>query len=212
MGALALSSEEAEQLGRLLARAAEPMRHPGVEFSRLASSQQEILTAEDEPELAVEYIQPFIALVRLQVGGRAAWRDDQLVGLNAAGPPRERYQCHAVPVHRAQVHPRIAGRRAADQLVELHAVRARQWQQQFQGWPPPAAFQPRQRAHRNPGHLGECGQAGLALAAHRPQPRAYPCQHRAEIIVHAASLPFRQLRLPIQPGFGIVVAVAADGR
>src|SRR5262245_40276687 len=87
MGALALPSEQAQQLDRPAAGAAEPVRHVSVELGGLPGAQDEVLVAEQQPELAVQDVEPLVALVGLRLGTPAAVRDDQLVGLDAAGPP-----------------------------------------------------------------------------------------------------------------------------
>jgi len=60
--------------------------------------------------------------------------------------------------------------------------RAGQRQQQLQGGPAAAGLQPRQRAHRDAGRLGELGEGGAAPLAERPQPR--PDRVEDRIVVH----------------------------
>ena len=60
----------------------------------------EVLTAEHQPEPAVQDVEPLIAFVGLRLGCGAAVRDDQLVGLDAARPRLDtlRGQCKGFSV------------------------------------------------------------------------------------------------------------------
>ena len=70
-----------------------------------------------------------------------------------------------MPPDRPRVHPRVAGRRGVDQLVQRHLVRPGQRQQQLQGGPALPGLQPGQRADRDAGGRGQLGQCRAALAA-----------------------------------------------
>ena len=104
------------------------------------------MLAEDDPQQAVEDIEPLVALVRLRLGFPAAAgrRDNQLVGLDAPGAAGQRQHGHAVAGHRAQVDPRVTGGRGAHKLVERDAVGPGQWQQGLQVRPPGTGLQPGQ--------------------------------------------------------------------
>jgi hypothetical protein len=108
--------------------------HARVELRGLAGLEDEVLLAQHHAQPPVEDVQPLVALVRLRLrltpGG--ARRDDDLVRLDAARPAAERQQRHAVRLHRAKADPGVAGRRGVDQLVERHAVRPRQRQEQLE--------------------------------------------------------------------------------
>jgi hypothetical protein len=65
--ALALWPEQAEDLGRTSGRAAEPVRHSGVELDHLAGPEYEVAVAEDQPEPTGEDVEPLVALVCLQL-------------------------------------------------------------------------------------------------------------------------------------------------
>src|ERR1700733_4721353 len=97
MGPLTLRPEQAEQLGRLIARAAEPVRDPGVELGRLARLENDVPVAEHQPEPTIEDVEPVVALVGLQIGLLPAVRDQQLERLHPARPPGERDHRLAVP-------------------------------------------------------------------------------------------------------------------
>ena len=60
---------------------------------------------------------------------------------------------------RPRVHPRVARRRSADQLVQRHPVGARQRQQQLEGRPASAGLEPRQRARRDARRRRQLGRA-----------------------------------------------------
>ena len=75
-------------------------------------------------------------------------------------------------LHRLEVHARVAGGGALDEVVERHQVGARQRQQQLQRRLAGAGLQPGQGARRDAGRLGHLGQGQLALAAQRPEPGA----------------------------------------
>jgi hypothetical protein len=57
------STEDAEHLGRLVARAAEPVRHSGVERGYLTGSQQVVAIAEHQAQVAGKVVQPLVAVV-----------------------------------------------------------------------------------------------------------------------------------------------------
>src|SRR5437773_1383725 len=63
VGAFTLGAEQAEHLGRPVAAAAEPVRDPGVELGGLARPQHHVLVAEHQAELAVQDVEPLVALV-----------------------------------------------------------------------------------------------------------------------------------------------------
>ncbi len=76
MSAFALAAEQAQQLDRPVADAAEPVRDPRIELGGLARMQDEILIAEHQPQLAVQDVEPLIAFVGLRLGVGTAVRDD----------------------------------------------------------------------------------------------------------------------------------------
>ena len=79
------------------------------------------------------------------------------------------------------MHPRVAGRRRADQLVERHPVAPGQRQQQLQGRPATAGLQPGQGADRDAGRRRDLGQRVAAAAAESPQPHADVAQHAVQV-------------------------------
>jgi len=60
VGALALTSEEADDLDGRGVGAGEPVRHPGLELCRLAGGQHEVLATEHQPEPSVEDVDPLV--------------------------------------------------------------------------------------------------------------------------------------------------------
>ena len=178
MGPLPLGPEQAEDLDRAGADGAEPVRHPGVELRRLTGREHKLRRSEHHPEPSVEHVQPLISLVGLRIGLAPRPRlDNQLVRLNAAGPPGQRDHRHAVPGHRAHVNARVPGRRRVDKLVERDAVCPGQRQQQLEGGAPLTRFQPGQRAHRDPCFRGNIRQGELPLLTQQSQPGTDICQH-----------------------------------
>src|ERR671912_1436692 len=135
--ALALRSEETEDLHRLRSGTAEPVRYAGVELGRFTGGQGQVVVAQPQPGPPGQHVEPLVALMALQVDGpRAAARDDQLVRAESAGLRGERHDRHAVSSLWALMHPRIARWRRADQLVERHLVAAGQREEQLQAGPP----------------------------------------------------------------------------
>jgi hypothetical protein len=63
--ALALRAEEAEDLGRLLAGAAEPVGHAGIELRDLAGAEHEIVLVEDQSHPPRQHVQPLVSVVHL---------------------------------------------------------------------------------------------------------------------------------------------------
>ena len=73
-----LLAEKAEHLDQAFPRAAEPVRHPGVELGRLPRAELDVLIAEHEPEPAVQDVEPLVALVGLRLG---VWRRTGMISL-----------------------------------------------------------------------------------------------------------------------------------
>jgi hypothetical protein len=63
VGSFALFADEAEELDWACAGGAEPMRGAGVELGNFAGFEDEVVFADDEAEMAVEYERPVVALV-----------------------------------------------------------------------------------------------------------------------------------------------------
>src|SRR5882757_2977229 len=84
--ALTLRSEDSEDLYRLRARIAEPVRDVAVEFRRLAGLEDEVLVAELQAQPAGQHVEPVVALVDFQVRfpSRPARRHDLFEGLQPA--------------------------------------------------------------------------------------------------------------------------------
>jgi adenosylhomocysteine nucleosidase len=144
MEAFALRAEEREGLGGLRPWVGEGVRYVGIELRGLARDEQEVTLAEEQAQAPRQDVQPLVPLVRLlaHLAGRRARRVDQLERLDAARPPGERQVRHAVPDDRAGGHPRIVGRRHADQFVERHLVGPREREQKLKRGPAAARFQP----------------------------------------------------------------------
>lgn len=87
--------------------------------------------------------------------------------VQAAGGPvaGQRHEGHAVTGEGTGVEARVAGRRRTDQFVQLHAVRLRQRQQQFQGGFALPGLQAREGAQGDLGRLAQLGQGGFAFPA-----------------------------------------------
>ena len=77
------SSEDAEDLGRFVAGAAEPVRHLGVELRDLARPEHPVLIAENETEPAGQHVDPFVPVVGARLGVDLARRDHDLPRLHA---------------------------------------------------------------------------------------------------------------------------------
>jgi hypothetical protein len=185
VGAFSLLAEEAEELDRLGVGGAEPVRDAGVELGRLTGREHQVVLAEDDPQSPVEDIEPLVALVRLRLGFPAAagGRDNQLVGLDAAGPAGQRQHGHAVAGDRAQVDPRVTGGRGAHEFVERDAVGSGQRQQQFQVRPAGTGLQPGQGAHRDAGRRRQVGQRGVPLTAQRTEAGADRGERLVKVVV-----------------------------
>ncbi len=101
--AFTLSAEEAEDLDGFGVGAAEPVWHAGVELSRFAGGEHEILVAEHQSEPPAQDVNPFVAFMGLRLGDDrlADAGNDQLVCLHATGAAGQRHQGHAVAADRA---------------------------------------------------------------------------------------------------------------
>ena len=199
---LALRAEQDQQLRRSRPGAAEPVWSVGVELGDLAGSQDEIELAQPKPEPPVEHVDPFVALVALQLALRFG-RHDHLVRPHTARAPGERDQGPPLELLWLRPDPWIAGLGSADQFVERHLVSAGQRQQQLQGRPALARLQSRQGAHRDAGGGGELGQRCVAL----PADGAEPLTHSSQDVVVAQrrspdvrNLPHRQRYLLTSDG------------
>ena len=171
------------------------------------------MLTEDQSQCAAQYVQPLVALVRLEVrlASGSAGRDDDLIGLHGARSARQGQKCFPVSSKRVRVDTRVAGFRAADQFVEWYAVGSRDGQQQLEVRPAVAGLEPRQRTDRDAGGRRQFGQARLALLTQRAQARSYqsedalfgvhhdilPRTARMTAAVCHSSLPLWQFCLPL---------------
>src|ERR1700704_4052603 len=98
MHALTLRAEEAEEFDGRCAGSPEPVRDAGVELGRLTRSQQKVVLAENNPQLAAQDVQPLVALVHLQMRllARATRGDNHLVRLQPARTAGEWQHRHPV--------------------------------------------------------------------------------------------------------------------
>src|SRR3954454_4261330 len=87
---LAGTPEDAEDLGRVCARAAEPVRDRGVEGGNLAGSEHRVLVAEDEAHLTGQDVDPFVPVVCSWFWRALAGGDDDLPRLHSVGLPGQR--------------------------------------------------------------------------------------------------------------------------
>jgi thioredoxin reductase len=195
---LTLRTEQAQQLGRIRARAGEPVRDVGVELGGLAGRQDHVVFAENEPQPAGQHVQPLVSLVRAQVGipGLLVRREDHLVRLETAGPAGQRDVGHAMPGERGGMDARIPGGRGADQLIKLHLMCPGQRQQQLEGGAALTGLQAGEGTDRDPGGLGKLRQRRAAILTQGTQPGADGVENviksRAFHITHANILPIRQ--------------------
>ena len=138
--ALSGASEDAQNLGRLVAGAAEPVRHLGVELGGLSDAEDEILVAEHEAHLTgqdVEPLEPIMgAGVRLGLGSG----DDDLPRLDASGSGQWE---HDAAVHPPRLEPDawVAHLGGTDQIVDGHPVGLREREQQLQTGAPLSVLQ-----------------------------------------------------------------------
>lgn len=86
MRSYALQAEEDEKLDHAAVGAAEPVRHGRVELGRLTGRQRQVALAEDQPQAAVEHIQPLETFVRLEGRFEGAGRAGMII-LKACTPP-----------------------------------------------------------------------------------------------------------------------------
>jgi hypothetical protein len=168
---LALRTEQAEDLDRLVAGRPEPVGHAGVELGDLAGSELDVVVGDDEPQPSGEHVQPLVALVDPEVGLLAARRDHDLPGLDAAGLSGERHDDPAVAVLWSEADPRVADLGRADEIVERHLVGLGDRQQQFEARLPLTALESGQGALRDARGGRELGQRDAALVPQPSQPR-----------------------------------------
>src|SRR5687768_7243218 len=86
---LAGAAEDAQDLGGLFSRAAEPVRYLGVELDDLAGPEDPVLVADDESQSAGQDVDPLRAVVNPRLGADLAGRNDDLPGLHPVGLPGE---------------------------------------------------------------------------------------------------------------------------
>ena len=114
----------------------EPVRFAGIELGDLAGAEGEVAFSEDDAEFAGQDVEPFVAGVRDEP--RLPGCEDLLEDLDPAGVLGEGHQNAALPAVRLQVHAGVAGHRRCHQLVQCHAVRSRQRDEQVKGRAAPA--------------------------------------------------------------------------
>ena len=67
MHSLALGAEEAQDLHRLFASAAEPVGHPCVEVGDLSRAENNVVVSEDEAHASRRDVQPLVPFVGFQI-------------------------------------------------------------------------------------------------------------------------------------------------
>jgi len=165
MDALALPAEQGQVLHSLGAGVAEPMGDAGVEFGRFPAAQDEVVLTKDQPESTAQHVEPFVALVSLEIRllSCRSGRQDHLEGLERAGLLSQRDNGHAVQRTRFEVHAGVTSRRGTDELVKGDPMCLGERQEQFKAWPPLPRLEPGQRADRYAGGFGEAGEGHLSL-------------------------------------------------
>src|SRR5215207_6621295 len=162
--ALAVAAVHAEDLDRLVAGRAEPVRQAGVELGDLARLPRDVVLAQDQPHLAREHVEPLIA----RVGAEPALpfgRDDDLPHRHPAGLLCEGIDEPAVARARPGADARVTDPRRADELVKRQMKGVGQRQQELKARLALAVLQSRERALRDPGLGGQRRQR---------QPAAFP--------------------------------------
>src|SRR4029079_19347507 len=79
-----------ENLDGLVVGRAEPVRKLRVELSNLTGAHRDVVLSEDEPHLAAQDVQPFVAAVDAQLGLALLGRDQDLPGVDAGVALAER--------------------------------------------------------------------------------------------------------------------------
>ena len=145
-GSFARPAEEAEQLDGLIAGCTEPVRYLGVELGDLAGLHREVVAAEQQPQLAAEYVQPFVPVVRLELWPLALGRDHHLPGVHSIRMLGERHDNPRTPLLWLWPDPRVADLGGADEVVERDTVRTSDREQQFEARLALSRLETRQRA------------------------------------------------------------------
>ena len=167
---------DAEDLDRVVALGAEPVRQPGVELVDLARAHRDVVLAEDQPQPAREDVQPLVALVDAQLAVALGWNDD-LPHLHGARLLREREDQPALPPAWSEPDPGIADLGCADELVERNLMGLGQREKQLEARLPLAALEAGERALRDPGRRREGRQRDAASPSQPSQARADLGQH-----------------------------------
>ena len=144
----------AQDLDRLVASRAEPVRQPRVELGHLAWPHGDVVLAEDQAHLPGQDVEPLVAVMGAKVAF-ALGRDDDLPDREPARLLCEREDQPAVARARLESDARVADLRCADQLVERNLIRLGERKQQFEARLPLPALEPRQRALRDARRRGE---------------------------------------------------------
>ncbi len=119
-------SEDAEDLDRLVAGAAEPVRHFGVERGDLARPEHPVLVAEHETQVAGKNVDPFVAVMRPWLWDDLAGRDDDLPRLHPLGLAGQWDHRPALDVTRLKLDARITLLGRPNEVVQRHSVGVRQ--------------------------------------------------------------------------------------
>ena len=178
---LAVPPEQAQDLDGLVAGGAEPVRQLGVELGDLARPHRDVTLAEDQPQPPGENVEPLVALVGSKLRSPCSGGIDDLPRMPAAVRSRQRDDDPAVAHARSRPDPGVAERRGADQLVERHAIRVGDRQQELEARLALPRLEPRQRALRDPRRRRDRGQRHPSLRASAPQPRTDLGEHVGEL-------------------------------
>lgn len=144
--ALALPTEETQQLDTAAAGRTEPVRGLAVELGGLASTHDEVLTAEADPQSTAEHVEPLVPGVGSQMRLHVVRRNRHLVRSRLALTTRERDQYPAVALSRSLRDTWVDDSRRCDDLVEADAQRRGDGKQELEAGLALRRLQARERA------------------------------------------------------------------
>ena len=116
----------------MIAGCTEPVGNLRVELGDLAGLHREVVTAEQQPQLAAEHVQPFVSIVRLELWPPTFGWDQHLPHVHSIRMLGQWHDNACAALLRSRPDSRVTDLGRADEVVERDAIRLRDREQQLE--------------------------------------------------------------------------------